>query len=148
MKLWLKSGKVVLNALGKLVQCADCPCGDKCCGNPASTLCAYLSSSDGCNACMNGQVVTLTKSDDAWNGSLALSCGTVTITLACDVGPGCTGYYLTFQCGADSTSRFPTSCTCDPFSLGFAPITLTGCCSGTVTVTITDDCPETTEPGG
>jgi hypothetical protein len=99
-KLWTQVGKVLLDAMGRVFTCADCPCGDKCCGNVASALCAYLSSSDGCHDCMNGQVVKLFKGvssintdPSAWAGQEVLSCGTLILKLRCGVCSvaGCVG---------------------------------------------------------
>ena len=77
----------------------------------------------------------------------------VTITGGGDAGTGadasCMGYYLTLTCGDETKTVFPDSCTCGEsggtgagshFSLTFPPVTLTGCCSGTVTVVVTDEC--------
>ena len=256
-KLWIKDGNLVA-ASGKLEACADCPCApttDSCCGTLPFALCMHLASSDGCQTCMDKQVVNLSNSGfGGLVGSVVTSCGTVQILLGCGVccptvllpssihvdfyldtletggvvssatltwnpvtgyweatatvgtctdalvrfhksdcdlsvnstglspiapptcspfnalyisdalgiacgvqkaivtspdgqtdTDGCAGYILTFTCTAltsevDTLYAYPTACTCSPFSLSFDPITLTACCSGTVSITVDDQC--------
>jgi hypothetical protein len=53
----------------------------------------------------------------------------------------CANYQLTIQCGTDTVVVYPNSCSCNPTSLSFDPITLASCCAGTVTITARDECP-------
>jgi hypothetical protein len=60
--------------------------GDSCCGHVAPKLCAYLSSSDGCNVCMNAKVIEILSGgvgSGSWSGGITTDCGGVNVLVKC-----------------------------------------------------------------
>lgn len=125
------------------------PCGDGSSGGTVFTDCCpsiplpevlhgtFHSGSGSC-VCMNGESVDLTWDGLQYIGTFtACSGGTTTVTLTCSL----LGWVLGMTGGVGSCvspGGLVPSFTCLPLEMTTVPMSITGCCAGNITLTITD----------
>jgi hypothetical protein len=133
-----------LTSQASLTQTVGGSVSTTCCGNALpTTLYATLGNGGGC-ACASGTTIPLTWDGiSKWTGTGATGCGhNITLNLSCPSGSTCTGFTLTYSypdsCHASGTAVTKGGCTCNPLSLPYISIQMTGCgCTGTIQATIT-----------
>jgi hypothetical protein len=97
-----------------------------------NTLHATLSGGSGGCTCLNGTSFALTWNGTNWAGTYT-GCGSGPYTLNLT----CQGSTWTITSSGCIQGKPATSVSCSPLSLNFAGCNCLGCCSGTVTVTVT-----------
>jgi hypothetical protein len=102
------------------------------------TLHATLSNGTGGCTCLNGQSVTLSYTaggGGVWQGTVPAGCGSQTnLELQCNPG---SGVWTLAGAGPCTISTVTPTTVCSPLSITFANQTVTNCCSGTITITVT-----------
>lgn len=97
-----------------------------------NTLHATLSGGSGGCTCLNGLSIPLTWNGSGWAGTYS-GCGTGPYPL----NLACLGGNWAITSSGCIQGKPATSVSCSPLSLGFAGCNCFGCCTGTVTVTVT-----------
>ena len=119
---------------GGTVTVACCP------GGLPQTLYATLTNVSGC-ACLDGVVVAVTWNGGSWSGMSGSVCSghTAFVDVLCTeegtwvIGVECFLDGVEDGAGEDTVMTF----TCDPLSVTTAEFSLSGCCTGSITVTVT-----------
>lgn len=114
--------------------CPD-PTEDNCCGLSDGTLYATITDLGGCG-CMAGSWPIDGGPSGGWSDRANFACGGNRLAMALTCG---SEWVFTFACSGEAIydAAIPQSVNCDPFQLVFAAVPVTLCCSGSITVTIT-----------
>lgn len=142
--LWFNAGVPVVDAGNAMIDCAACPCGGTCppCGIGTETnLNATFSVVSGC-ACLDGYTTGVPFVDppdgDIYWRAVVAPCGAgnnIRIDVACDAGVMAINIY----CNDVFQGQINGTVSCAP-AFSFTPtsnVTITGCCEGVVTVSLT-----------